>query len=242
MKQGEMMTLRLPPLWVFMVTVFMAAAAIMTVTAANAQDMTADEIVDNLNTTIENMNDARFMATGQFTDMEGTSYDVAMEVEAIFAENIARVTFMEPEEAADNIVILDGDTIYNYLAMTNQLMMMNTTDQDALGGYFQNLNVETVSLDLGNLFEGWNATLLESDEAEEGTYTLRFRSDAEEGLLAYVDARVEEVDGDWIPQEMNFVGQDGMSIARLLIEDFEMNPGLDAETLRELPEDAEMLN
>lgn len=110
------------------------ALAALLVGAASAQDLSADEVLENLEARTQALQDASFLLTGTIFDADGQEIILEVETDFIPDEELVRAYFIQPDALADNFVIVDGDTVYNYLFVTNQVTILNANDPDALGG------------------------------------------------------------------------------------------------------------
>jgi outer membrane lipoprotein-sorting protein len=213
---------------------------------AFAQDLSAEEILDNLEARSSNLQDASFLLTGTIYDTDGQ--EIALEIESQFipAEELVRAYFIQPDALADNFIIADGNTVYNYLFVTNQVTILNADDPEALGGLVPEGEIEgTVNLtpDLGRFFssDNWEASVEGYEESPEGSvYRLRFDNLDEGANLDYVTATI--LDAEWLPQSMTFVQGDGSPLAELQFQDYALDTGLDPAELRDIPQDAERID
>jgi outer membrane lipoprotein-sorting protein len=241
-------------------------------TGALAQDMSAEAILAALEETADTTFDSQFLLTGDITDADGTVYTLEIDVQIIPAEELAFAYIIQPDAIADNFIILDGDVVYNYQYLTNQVILLPADDPDALGGLLPaDANVgDDMSSDVGNddstegfevqlnlnmLFEGWQPSVEGYTSTPEGdAYIMRFDniSEQEEIIIAYVQAQV--IDGSlegqtWAPYQLEFYSEDNSEdasdaapIATLIFRDFMRNVGLNPEDLRYLPPDAEIID
>jgi outer membrane lipoprotein-sorting protein len=213
---------------------------------ALAQDLSADEILANLEARNNALQDASFLLTGIIYDTDGQ--EIALEVESQFipGEELAKAYFIQPDALADNFIVADGETVYNYLFVTNQVTILNANDPEALGGLLPEGEVEggvNLTPNLGRFFssDNWEATVEGYEESPEGpVYRLRFDNVDETANLDYVTATV--LDAEWLPQTLTFVQQDGSPLAELQFQDYALDTGLDPAELRELPGDAERID
>lgn len=207
---------------------------------AAAQDLTAQEVLANVKAEAESISDASFLLTGRLVDPDGTSIALEVEVEVIPKEEAGRATFIQPDALADNVVVLQGDTIYNYIFLTNQVTLFDANDPDALGGFLggggDDGNVE-LTLDLDALFSGWEPSI---EGHEDNAYLLRLDNLDEAAAIDFVIARVQE-DG-WLPTELRLVDAGGKPIAELFVGDFRRDQGLSAQDVTYIPEDAEVID
>jgi len=241
---------------------------------ALAQDMSAEAILAELEATADSTVDSQFLLTGDITDADGTMYTLEIDVQIMPEEELAYAYIIQPDAIADNFIILDGDVVYNYQYLTNQVILLPADDPDALGGLLPaDANVGDdvdsgseqsfeVQLNLNMLFEGWQPSVEGYTSTPEGdAYVLRFDnvSEQEEILIDYVRAQV--LDGSlegqtWAPYQLEFFDIADTAntadtadatpvatpVATLVFRDFTRNIGLDAEDLRYLPPDAEIID
>ncbi len=211
-----------------------------------AQDLSADEILANLEAKSTSLQDASFLLTGTLFDTDGQ--EIALEVESQFipGEELAKAYFIQPDALADNFIVADGETVYNYLFVTNQVTILSADDPEALGGLLPEGEVEgSVNLtpNLGQFFssDNWDATVQGYEETPDGAvYRMRFNNVDESANLAYVEATI--LDNEWLPQTMTFVQRSGDTLAELQFQDYALDTGLDPAELRDIPQDAERID
>lgn len=216
--------------------------------AASAQDLSADEVLANLEARSEALQDASFLLTGTLFDADAQEIVLEVETEFIPGEELLRAYFIQPDALADNFVVVDGQTVYNYLFVTNQVTILNANDPDALGGLLPEVEGELeagVSLtpDLNRFFgnESWEASVEGYEEGPDGpVYRLRFDNLDEAANVAYVSATV--LDGEWLPQSISVIQVDETPLAELFFQDYVVDSGLNPEDLRFIPPDAERID
>lgn len=213
---------------------------------ALAQDLSADEVLANLEARSSALQDASFLLTGTLFDTDGQ--EIALEVESQFipGEELAKAYFIQPDALADNFIVADGETVYNYLFVTNQVTILNADDPEALGGLLPEGQTEgavNLTPNLGRFFssDNWEATVEGYENSPDGpVYRLRFDNTDETANLDYVIATI--LDNEWLPQTMTFVQQGNSPLAELQFRDYALDTGLDPAELRELPGDAERID
>lgn len=211
-----------------------------------AQDLSADEVLSNLEARSDALQDVSFLLTGTLYDTD--AQEIALEIESQFipAEELARAYFLQPDALADNFIVADGETVYNYLFVTNQVTILNASDPEALGGLLPEGQTEgaiNLTPDLGRLFgpEGWEATVAGYEESEDGpVYRLRFDNLEPNAGIDFVTATI--LDTEWLPQTLTFVKENGDALAELQFQNYAVDTGLDPADLRELPQDAERID
>lgn len=210
-----------------------------------AQDLSAEEILDKLEEKAENTQDISALVTGSLYDSDGTEIILEVDTQFIAEERLTRAEFFQPDALADNFVIVDGNAVYNYLYVTNQVTILNADDPDALGSLFPEVQEEVegnfnATPDVSRFFNGWEASVEGYGESPAGpAYTLRFDG-VNEGPVDHVNAVI--IDGEWLPHSLEFVQSDGNVLANLIFEDYSVDSGLDPEELRFIPPDAEVFD
>lgn len=209
-----------------------------------AQDLTADEVLAKLTASAENLQDASLLVSGRITDPTGSEMALELRAYLIPPLELVRLEFFQPGALADNFIVLDGEVIYNYLFVTNQVMIHNAGDPDALGALFPDANAVgplPLSFDLSRLFDGWEASLSGYGPSPEGeVYLLRFSNSDPLAEISHVNAAV--VAERWIPYRLEFVASDGQVVAELFFTDVLRDQGLNPDDLRYLPPDAEIID
>ena len=213
---------------------------------AFAQNLSADEILANLEERSTSLQDASFLLTGTLFDTDGQ--EIALEVEGQFipGEELAKAYFLQPDALTDNFIIADGNTVYNYLFVTNQVTILNADDPEALGGLLpEGEATGSVNLtpNLGRFFssDNWDATVEGYEDTPDGpVYRMRFNNVDESANIGYVEATV--LDSEWLPQTLNFVQRSGDPLAELQFGDYALDTGLDPAELRDIPQDAERID
>jgi outer membrane lipoprotein-sorting protein len=204
----------------------------------SAQELSADEIVANITESVEAIQDAQFLMTGNLIDTDTQEIPLEVTLATIPAENILRADFLQPDALTDNSIVVDGEEIYNYVYLTNQVSVFNMGDPRALGG-LSFTNEFQFTLDISVLFAGWTAS---SQGLSEGNYTLRFNNDAaKEGAnIGYVDTQVSTE--NWLPTSMNFYDPEGALLGELFFSDYVLNSGLNPDDVRYIDPSAELID
>lgn len=213
---------------------------------APAQDLEAPELLDRMKASAEAVQDASFLLTGSLNDPDGTRIPLEVEIELIPGERALRATFLQPDALADNFIVLEGDVVYNYNYLTNQVTLFDADDPDAFGGLIGEEQVREgegldLSLDLDALFANWEATVTGYGDTPAGpAYELRFEALEPDAAVAHVDARV--LDESFLPYSLTFVTAEGETLASLTLENLETDLGLDPADVTYIPDDAERID
>lgn len=223
---------------------FTSILAFVFLAFGSAQDLSQEEILANLEARAESLVDATFLLTGMLIDGDGTEYALEIEVQVMPDQNIARADFFQPDALADNFILIDDDKLYNYIFLTNQATLLNASDPDALGGLFASSEGEDTidfSLNIETIFDGWDLNVRGYEDSPEGNvYLLEFNNIDESAIINRVEARM--LDELWIPYTLLFFNSSDTLIAELVFNDFVADSGLDADDIRYLPDDVEVID
>lgn len=217
----------------------------MTPSAAIAQDLDAEAVLDNIQTAFEELGDVTFLLTGSIVDPDGTEIALEIEVAVIPDARVASAYIIQPDALADNVIVWDDQSVYNYIYLTNQVTIFDADDPDALGGIFgedltENEEFE-VTLDLGEVFDGFEASVEDYVETPSGSaYLMRFVNVQEDAEIATATAEI--LDGTWLPYMVALFGRNGDRLATLVFEDVETDVGLTPDDVTYIPEDAEVID
>lgn len=203
----------------------------------------ADALLDRVAATAEELQDAAFLLVGHLVDPDGTRIALELEIQVVPGERVASAYIVQPDALADNIIVVDGDTVYNYTFLTHQVTVFDADDPDALGGLFgdgEDGGFE-FTFDLQRLFSGYEAEIVGETETPAGPATVvRLDNIDEEATIAHVEAAVAESTG--LPHRLELYGSDGDLLAELVVQDLRTDVGLDPEDVTFLPEDAEIID
>ena len=219
----------------------------------SAQTLSADQILANLQTSGETLEDASFTLTGSITEQGGADTALELDVQLIPSLKLARADILQPDALADNFIVVDDQAFYNYLFVTNQVTVLDTNDPDALAGLFPEAQAQVEEADEGfdfdlsleGLSEGWDVVVEGYEESPVGNvYRLRFTNQDEAAAVRFVDADIVdgEESGNWYPYALTFLNADSAALASLTFEDFLRDTGLDPDDLRFIPRDAEIID
>lgn len=220
----------------------LVCAALLVAFGAHAQHLSADQLLDKLQATTENLEDASFTLSGELIDADGSKLTLDINVTAIPGQKLLRADFIQPDALADNFIIIEDGSVYNYLFTTNQVTIFKSSDPNALGGLLPSgKGASGFSLDLSHLFEGWKVTEEGYGKSPAGNvYKLRFDNQAKNAQIDHVEAAI--LDGKWIPYTLTFVQKDGSNLASLKFTDVKLNSGLDPNKLKYIPPDAQIID
>lgn len=219
-----------------------ATLALVFAPHARAQDV--DTVLDNITEAARALDDVSFLLEGKLVNSDGTTFTLEVDILAMPPLNLASAYIIQPDALADNIIVMDGPAVYNYTFLTNQVMIFDADDPDALGGLLpmsEDGASANIDFDLGRIFEGYEASIAEVFDGPHGeTYRLRFTNVDPDATILDVEAEVPSA--DWLPRKLVFMQADGHVLAELNAEQLETNVGLDPEQVRELPDDAEVID
>ena len=219
----------------------LVAAFFMLSPIALAQDVAS--VLDALATSAAGLIDVQFVLDGELIDEAGQRIAVEVEILAIPGIPAANLYILRPDAIADNVLVIDGDTVASYTFITHQTILFDLDDPDAFGGL---ITVEPggelpIDLNLSALFADWDASIVGREETPRGPgLTLRFDNRDPDGQFTFVLATV--IEGAWDPWRLAFHRQGGELFADLTFRDFTRNQGLTREDVTYLPDDAEVLD
>ena len=219
------------------------AALLLVASAPAIAQQDADALVDRVAQTAEALSDVSFLLTGRLIDADGTEIPLELEVQTIPGQRAASAYVLQPDALADNILVLEGDTVANYTFLTNQVTLFDADDPDALGGLFGGAEDEEleVTFDLERLFSGYEATIDGEADTPYGPATIvRLDNVEESAQIAWVLATIPEA--TLLPYRLELFGPEGDLLAELVFEDLAVDTGLEASSVTYLPEDAEIID
>jgi outer membrane lipoprotein-sorting protein len=156
---------------------------------------------------------------------------------------VASAYILQPDALADNILVLDGDTVYNYTFLTHQITVYDADDPDALGGLIgagEDGEIQA-TFDLEQLFSGYEASRVGEADTPEGPADVVRLDNVEEGAtVAWVEATIPAATS--LPYRLEMHGQDDRLLAELRFEQLRTDVGLSPEEVAYLPEDAEVID
>lgn len=210
-------------------------------------DEAADAVLDEVVESAEALEDASFLLTGHLVDPDGTRINLELEVQILPEERAAGAYVIQPDALADNIIVLDGDVVYNYTFLTHQVTLFDADDPDALGGLLGGVEEEResmdVTFDLTELFEGYEARHAGRTDTPHGPAdVIRLDNVEEAAEIVWVEAVVPE--STRLVHRLRFYRSEGEDelLAELVAENLRTDVGLTHEEVTYIPEDAEVID
>lgn len=194
---------------------------------------TADSIIAKVGAAQKNLKDLSFKVSGT-ANLDSGPQKIDLDVQAIPAQNLARVSFNAPDALADNVVVADKNTISSYLFLTNQVIVQDA--KNAAGGVgvdFSQLSDATALLN-----KNYDTKLLSSSKSGAATIYVLQATPKDGGTD---QSRVYISDQGWRPVRVQGLNGAGKVVSDLNITDYKTNLGLSAAKLRALPMDAEVV-
>ncbi len=233
---------RRPHLPTVAATLLLATTLLLLGSFARAQDV--DEVLANITAAARALDDASFLLEGKLVNTDGTTFTLEVDILVVPPLNLASAYIIQPDALADNIIVMDGAAVYNYTFLTNQVMIFDADDPDALGGLLpagEDGESVNFNFDLGTIFAGFDASVVEVFEGEYGeTYRLQFAN--KDPSAAILDVMALVPSSDWLPRSLVFMQANGHVLAELHANRLETNTGLDPDYVRDLPSDAEVID
>lgn len=198
---------------------------------------TVQQVLANVERAQAGWRDVSAVVAGTITGLDGSNTDLELEIEAIPAERLSRIFFVRPDSLADNYTVIDHDTVYNYLALTNQVVIQ-TVEQAAReqGGQAFDLS-DLQALVPESRFE---RTLAGRENTPAGPAFLleaRALDPAAEGLSRII---VWILDQSWRPHRVQLLDERGGTLADITVRSWRTGVGLQPARLRTFPADAQV--
>lgn len=217
----------------------LAIGLTLVASVALAQTPSATDIIAKLETTQKSLKDYRARVAGS-AEQGDQKLKLEMDVQAIPPLDLVRVKFNAPDSLADNFIIVDKNTVYNYLFLTNQVTItkLNTAN---VGGF--NFNFSQFS-SFGESFpkDKINFKPVTTESTPDGKAYVLDATPKPGSKLEFTRVKIWVLDGAWRPQHIQYFDDQGLNpIADITVTKWEPNVGLKAADLRKLPKDAEII-
>jgi outer membrane lipoprotein-sorting protein len=197
---------------------------------ALAQSPSALDILAKLEATQKSIKDYRARVAGT-AEQGDQKLKLEMDVQAIPSANLVRVKFNAPDSLADNFIIVDKSTVYNYLFLTNQVTITKLNNAN-VGGF--NFNFSQ--------FSSFSDSFPKDKVNFKPVTTVLDATPIKGSNLEFSRVKVWVLDGSWRPQRIQYFDDKGVNpIADITVSKWEQNVGLKATDLRKLPKDAEII-
>lgn len=202
-----------------------------------------DSALENISAAANDVTDVNFLLTGKLYDSDGTTIVVELDMMLIPSEELINVFIYQPDALADNMIILDNDTIASYTFLTHQVTLFDASDPRAFGDIIpaaqDSKRTISISFDINQLFADFGVELISGTD-EDPFVTVLFYSSDPADLIQEVWTTVETA--TWLPVALTIYGADDYLFGELTLTDVVLNQGLTAEELRELPFDVEIID
>ena len=206
---------------------------------ALAQSPSAADILSKLEANQKSIKDYRARVAGS-AEQGDQKLKLEMDVQAIPAINLVRVKFNAPDSLADNFIIIDKTTVYNYLFLTNQVTItkLNATNVGGFNFNFSQFSSFSDSLPKDKI----NFKPVTTESTPDGKAFVVDATPKAGSNLEFSRVKVWVLDGSWRPQRIQYFDDKGVNpIADITVSKWEQNVGLKATDLRKLPKDAEII-
>lgn len=206
----------------------------LTALIASASAQTASDIVSRVDAAQKSAKDISFKLSGN-ASLNGQNQKLDLDIQTIPAQNLLRVNFNAPDSLADNVVVVDNKTVYNYLYLTNQVTVQNLSGAANSAGL--NLDFSQLTDLTGSLKTRYDVKLLGSS-VENGAKLYQLEATPKAGGER---ARVWIAEQGWRPVRVQSLNAAGAVSADLTISNYRVNSGLSAAKLKALPKDAQVV-
>lgn len=204
-----------------------------------AAPLSASEIWAKVSQTIAAAQDLESHISGKVLS-KGKEMSLELTLQTIPALELTRFQFNAPKALQDNVLILEGNKVWNYLSLPNQIIQTSQDKMTKLPG--MPLDFSKMS-DLGKGLAQQDMTfVLRGEENLPDGKALLLEGRPKTGVkLEFSKLRVWILSGVWrVAKIQAFEGNTVK--AELNISNFKTNQGLKADALQMLPQDAERIN
>ncbi len=208
-------------------------------TLAFAQSLSASEVLAKLETVQKSLKDYKAKATGIISD-ETQKIKLDLDVQAIPALKLTRLTFNAPDTLADNVSIIDNDNFYNYLFLTNQVTITKISKAQVGGVSFGNIG------SFGDLQSSIPKEKLDfkpvtMEDTPNGKAYVVDATPKKGSDLAFGRVKIWALEKSFNLYHVQYFNDKGAMQADLTIPEFKSNVGLKAKDLCKLPSDVEKI-
>lgn len=203
--------------------------------AAMAQ--TADDIIAKVQANQKNIKDVTIRVVGK-AELDSGAQSIDLDIQNIPGLNLTRISFNAPDALADNVVIVDKNTVYNYLFLTNQVTVQSAKKARLEGFSFDFTRFADFSTELSK--DKFVLKLIDTDTDKNGKVYV-IEATPREQDLGFTKTRVTISENGWRPLKMQALDSKGKVLADLNFTTWKTNSGLKASALRSLPKDAQVI-
>lgn len=217
-----------------MIRAFTVLTLGMAMMSASAQ--TLDGILANVNAQQKQLKDLSMRVIGS-ASFEDNSQKIDFQVQTIPAKSLTRIQFNAPDTLADNILIIDKNTLYNYLYLTNQVTVGKIDKNQVSGLNFDFAKFTDVGTSLNKV--DFNLKLLKTVQLKEGKAFVIEAIPKDD--LGFNRSQIWILDRAWRPIKMQAFDKAGKVQAEFNFSAWKTNSGLLEKKLKALPKDAQVI-
>ncbi|GGJ56750.1 outer membrane lipoprotein carrier protein LolA [Deinococcus roseus] len=205
--------------------------------AQTALAQTADDIMGKVQASQKAVKDVTIKVVGK-AELDNGSQSIDLDIQTIPSLNLTRINFNAPDALADNVVVIDKNTVSNYLFLTNQVTVQSAKKARLEGFSFDFTRFADFSTELGK--DKFTLKLLSTDTAKDGKVYV-IEATPREQDLGFTRTRVTITENGWRPLKMQALDSKGKVLADLNFTTWKTNSGLKAAALKSLPKDAQII-
>jgi outer membrane lipoprotein-sorting protein len=166
---------------------------------------------------------------------DGTVQDADFKIQVIPQDSLVRAEFKKPNALEGNFVIVSAKEVWNYLFLTNQLII-----QPRAKAKVEGLGINLTNLgDFDGLTEGLATKLTGEETTPEGP-VWKILGTAKNQTQGYATMELKVLKSDPRPTSIVLKDQAGKVVASFSLKDFK-RPNLTAKVLKKYPSDAEVI-
>lgn len=197
---------------------------------AHAEGMSVEAIVAKLHATQSAHRDVTLQLEGEL--MQGSKrLHGELEVRAIPELDLRRVEFKAPSQMAGNMVVIEQDRAWRYVALTHQIVVSSV--KEAAKGAPLDFSKMTTLMGGKPSAQGFKVT--GTEKGSEGTLHVLESTTEGNRLKVWVQ------EAGWRVQRLQVLNGFGQAIAEWRVASYQVDRGLRAADLKSLPKDAEII-
>lgn len=215
-------------------TLLLTSALTTAALSGGAWAQSAQDIVARVQASQKTIKDLSFKVSGT-ANLESGAQKLDFDVQAIPAQNVARINFNAPDALADNVVVVDNKKVRNYLYLTNQITEQDVGRAASANGLDFNFSQFT---DATALLGRYDVKLAETQNGPGGKV---FVLEGTPKNGASERTRIWIAEQGWRPVRLQVLGGAGRVVTDLNITNYKTNSNLSSARLKALPQDAEVV-
>lgn len=225
------------------VKTFALAALVASLLSSLALAEDPGPLLERVRERLSTLADASFLLRGTWTTIDGARIAVELDVRTMPGEEAISVYVLQPDALADDMVVLQGDDLFVYSFLINQVTIYDADDPSALSGLLgQTVNPFDAMTDLAPLLEAYDATVEVSGAAGPYGPSSTIVLIARDGGATFPRVQVGVAETLSVPYALDIFDRDDRRVGTFALEELVLDQGLTLEDVTYLPGDADVLD